>query len=187
MIKAAGGEAIASTDSVATPEGGQAIIKKALDTWGRIDIIVHNAGNVRRGSLKEMSYEDFDSILNVHLRGAFHVVRPAFPHMSKAKYGRIILTSSDVGLYGRANVINYAVVKSAMIGMTNTIAIEGEPDNIKCNSIVPAAVTRLAGDQDQSLFPPTMQPEMVAHAVGYMAHESCAITGRYILSVGGRV
>jgi NAD(P)-dependent dehydrogenase (short-subunit alcohol dehydrogenase family) len=186
-IKAAGGEAIANMDSVATPKGGGAIIQAALDTWGRIDILVHNAGNVRRGALTEMTFEDFDAVLDVHLRGAFHVVRTAFPHMAKAKYGRVVLTSSDVGLYGRARVANYSVSKAGAIGLSNTVAIEGYDVGVKSNCIVPAAVTRLAGDQDQSTFPPTMQPEMVAHAVGYLCHESCSITGRNILSVGGRV
>src|SRR5437868_4483905 len=87
-ITAAGGDAVASVDSVATPEGGRAIIQAALDRYGRIDILVHNAGNVRRASLKEMSYQDFDSVIDVHLRGAFHVVRPAFHVMCAAHYGR---------------------------------------------------------------------------------------------------
>src|SRR5215469_6463210 len=96
-IRAAGGEAVACTESVATPEGGKAIIQAALDHYGRIDILIHNAGIVRAASLKEMTYEDFDTVLDVHLRGAFHVVRPAFPIMCEAKYGRIVLTSSIGG------------------------------------------------------------------------------------------
>jgi NAD(P)-dependent dehydrogenase (short-subunit alcohol dehydrogenase family) len=186
-IKVAGGDAVACTESVATPEGGSAIIKAALGHYGRIDILIHSAGNVRRGSLKEMTYEDFDAVLDVHLRGAFHVVRAAFPHMCKAGYGRIVLTSSDVGLYGRPRVANYAVSKAGMIGLSNVAALEGAEEGVKCNTIIPAAVTRMAGDQDTSAFPPTMQPEMVAHAVGWLAHESCSITGRNLLSVGGRV
>lgn len=99
-IRAARGEAVANTDTVATPEGGQAIVQAALDHYGRIDILIHNAGNVRYGSMKEISYEDFNAVLDVHLKGAFHVVRPAFPIMCAAGYGRIILTSSIGGLYG---------------------------------------------------------------------------------------
>ena len=99
-ILAAGGDAVASSDSVATAAGGQAIIDVAMRQYGRIDALVHNAGNVRRGSLKELSYEDFEAVLDVHLRGAFHVVRPAFPLMCAAGYGRIVLTSSIGGLYG---------------------------------------------------------------------------------------
>ena len=108
-IKAAGGEAIACTDSVATAEGGKAIIDAALNRYGRIDILIPNAGNLRYGSMKEISQEDFESVLDVHLRGAFHVVRPAFPLMCKAGYGRIVLTSSIGGLYGNLRgVANYA-------------------------------------------------------------------------------
>lgn len=99
-IRAARGEAVANTDTVATPEGGQAIVQAALDHYGRIDILIHNAGNVRYGSMKEISYEDFNAVLDVHLKGAFHVARPAFPIMCAAGYGRIILTSSIGGLYG---------------------------------------------------------------------------------------
>lgn len=99
-IRAARGEAVANTDTVATPEGGQAIVQAALDHYGRIDILIHNAGNVRYGSMKEISYEDFNAVLDVHLKSAFHVARPAFPIMCAAGYGRIILTSSIGGLYG---------------------------------------------------------------------------------------
>src|ERR1700752_3992616 len=99
-IVAAGGQAVASTDSVSTAAGGKAIIDAALDMYGRVDILVHNAGIVRRASLKEMSYEDFNAVLDVHLRGAFHIVRPVFPVMCDVGYGRIVLTSSIGGLYG---------------------------------------------------------------------------------------
>ena len=141
-ITAAGGEAVASTDSVATPAGGKAIIDAALDRYGRIDILIHNAGNVRRASLKEMTYDDFDAVLDVHLRGAFHVVRPAFPLMCDAGYGRIVLTSSIGGLYGNHDVANYAVAKAGVIGLSNVAAIEGAAHGVKSNVIVPAAVTQ---------------------------------------------
>src|SRR5689334_20295148 len=123
-ITAAGGKAVACTESVATPEGGKAIVQAALDNYGRIDALIHNAGNVRRGSLKEMTYEDFESVVDVHLRGAFHVVRPAFPLMCDAGYGRIVLTSSIGGLYGNHGVANYAVSKAGMIGLSNVVALE---------------------------------------------------------------
>ncbi len=118
-ITAAGGQAVACTESVTTREGGDAIIRTALEHYGRLDILIHNAGNVRRGSLKEMSYEDFDAVLDVHLRGAFNVVRPAFPVMCQAGYGRIVLTSSIGGLYGNRDVANYAVAKAGVIGLSN--------------------------------------------------------------------
>src|SRR5215813_11161661 len=143
-IKAAGGEAVACTESVATPQGGKAIIDAALDTWGRIDILIHNAGIVRRASLKEMTYEDFELVLDVHLRGAFHVVRPAFPLMCKAGYGRVVLTSSINGLYGNRLVVNYSVAKAGIIGLSNVVALEGAAEGVKSNVILPGAVTRMA-------------------------------------------
>lgn len=185
-IRAAGGEAVANTDSVATAEGGEAIIQSAYDNYGRLDILIHNAGNVRRGSLKEMSHEDFRAVVDVHLMGAWNVVRPAFPRMCEAGYGRIVLTSSIGGLYGNKDVVNYAVSKAGMIGLANTAAIEGEAEGVKCNLIVPAAVTRMAEGLDISAYPP-MDPELVAPTVGWLAHESCTVTGEMLVSIAGRV
>ncbi len=185
-IRAAGGEAVACTESVATPEGGKAIIQAALDHYGKIDILIHNAGNVRYGSLKEISYEDFNSVLDVHLRGAFHVVRPAFPIMAEAGYGRIVLTSSVGGLYGNHRVVNYGVAKAGMIGLNNVIALEGEAEGVKSNIIVPGAVTRMAEGLDTSKYP-KMDPDMVSPAVGWLAHENCSITGEMLVSMAGRV
>ena len=185
-IEAAGGRAVVCTESVATPEGGKAIIDAALDHYGRIDVLIHNAGNVRYGSLKEISYQDFEAVLDVHLRGAFHVVRPAFPVMCKAGYGRVVLTSSIGGLYGNQNVVNYAVSKAGIVGLSNVVALEGAAEGVKCNVIVPGAVTRMAEGVDTSVFPP-MQPELVAPVVGFLAHESCSISGEMLISVAGRV
>jgi len=185
-IRAAGGEAVANTDSVATPEGGQAIIQTALDNYGRVDIVIHNAGIVRRGSLQELSYEDFETVLDVHLRGAFHVVRPAFPLMCKAGYGRIVLTGSINGIYGNAGVVNYSVAKAGMLGLSNVAAIEGAEFNVKSNIILPGAVTRMAEGLDTSKYPP-MGPELVAPVVGWLAHESCSVSGEMFASIAGRV
>ncbi|MBP6723516.1 MAG: SDR family NAD(P)-dependent oxidoreductase [Halioglobus sp.] len=185
-IRAAGGDAIACTESVATTEGGRAIIDAALDNYGRIDILIHNAGTVRGAPLKEMTQEDFDTVLDVHLRGAFHVVRPAFPIMCKAGYGRIILTTSIGGLYGSYNQANYSAAKGGLIGLSHVIALEGAAEGVKCNVIVPAAVTRMAEGRDTSVYPP-MSPELVAPAVGWLAHESCSITGEMLTSIAGRV
>src|SRR5690242_12176807 len=185
-IKAAGGEAVACTESVATAEGGKAIIQAALDHYGRIDILIHNAGNVRYGSLKEITYEDFNAVLDVHLKGAFHVVRPAFPLMCEAGYGRIVLTSSIGGLYGNHRVVNYGMSKASMIGLNNVAALEGAAEGVRCNIIVPGAVTRMAEGLDISQYPP-MQPELVAPAVGWLAHESCSITGEILAAIAGRI
>ncbi len=185
-IDAAGGKAFACSESVATAAGGQAIIQAALDHYGRIDILIHNAGTVRRAALTDMSYEDFDAVLDVHLRGAFHVVRPAFPLMRAAHYGRIVLTSSIGGLYGNHDVANYAVAKAGVIGLSNVVALEGAADDVKCNVIVPSAVTRMAEGIDTSAYPP-MCPEQVAPVVGWLAHQSCSITGEMLIAVAGRV
>jgi NAD(P)-dependent dehydrogenase (short-subunit alcohol dehydrogenase family) len=185
-IKAAGGEAVASTESVATAEGGRAIVESALDHYGRIDVLIHNAGNNRYSPLAEMAYEDFDAVLDVHLRGAFHVVRPAFPLMRDAGYGRVVLTSSIGGLYGNHNVANYASSKAGLIGLSQVIALEGADRGVRSNVIVPAAVTRLADGLDTSAYPP-MAPDLVAPAVGWLAHESCSITGEMLVSIAGRV
>jgi NAD(P)-dependent dehydrogenase (short-subunit alcohol dehydrogenase family) len=185
-IKAAGGEAVACTESVATPAGGKAIVQAALDHYGRIDILIHNAGIVRAASLKEMTAADFESVLDVHLRGAFHVVRPAFPVMCEARYGRFVLTSSIGGLYGNQRIANYAVAKAGMIGLSNVVALEGAAEGVKCNIIVPAAVTRMAEGLDTSAYPP-MSPDLVAPVVGWLAHESCSISGEMLISIAGRV
>ena len=185
-IAAAGGQAVASTDSVATAAGGKAIVDAALDMDGRIDILIHNAGNVRRASLKEMSYEDFDAVLDVHLRGAFNVVRQAFPVMCAAGYGRIVLTSSIGGLYGNHNVANYAAAKAGVVGLSHVAALEGAAHGVACNVIVPAAVTRMAAGIDTSAYPP-MGPELVAPVVGWLAHESCSVSGELFIALAGRV
>ncbi|MCV7385417.1 SDR family NAD(P)-dependent oxidoreductase [Mycolicibacter longobardus] len=185
-IRDSGGDAIACTASVATPEGGEAIIGAALEHYGRVDIVIHNAGNVRSASLRQMSPEDFDAVLDVHLRGAFHVVRAAFGVMCDAGYGRIVLTSSIGGLYGNADVANYAAAKAGVIGLSNVTALEGAPVGVRCNVVVPAAVTRMAEGIDTSGYPP-MQPELVAPVVGWLAHESCSVTGEVLIALAGRV
>ncbi len=185
-IVAAGGEAIANRDSVATPEGGAAIIQSAIDAYGRIDILIHNAGNVRYGSLKELSYEDFEAVLDVHLRGAFHVVRAAFPIMCAAGYGRVVLTSSIGGIYGNKRVTNYGVAKAGIIGLSNVVALEGADEGVTCNVIVPSAVTRMAEGIDTSQYPP-LGPELVAPMVGWLSHESCSVTGELLVAIGGRM
>jgi NAD(P)-dependent dehydrogenase (short-subunit alcohol dehydrogenase family) len=185
-IKAAGGDAVACTESVATTQGGRAIVESALDHFGRLDVLVHNAGIVRSAPLAEMSYEDFDAVLDVHLRGAFHVVRPAFPVMCAAGYGRIVLTSSIGGLYGNHRVANYGMAKAGMIGLSNVVALEGAGHGVRCNVIVPGAVTRMAEGIDTSAYPP-MGPELIAPVVGWLAHESCSVTGEMLVAIAGRV
>ena len=157
-----------------------------MDHYGRIDVLIHNAGNVRYGALDTISDEDFKAVVDVHLMGAYHVVRPAFPLMAEAGYGRVVLTGSIGGLYGMPQVANYGVSKAGMIGLNNIIAIEGAERGIRSNLILPGAVTRMADGLDVSLYPP-MGPELVAPVVGWLAHESCSISGEMLVSVGGRI
>ena len=186
QIKAMGGEAVACTASVATPEGGKAIIDTALSTWGRIDILIHNAGNTRFDALAEITHEAFRSLIDVHLLGAFNVVQPAFPAMCQAGYGRVVLTGSIGGIYTMPETVHYAMSKSAMIGLSNTIAIEGAEHGVKSNIILPGAVTRMSEGIDITQFPP-MDPALVAPMVGYLAHADCAVTAELYAAVAGRM
>jgi NAD(P)-dependent dehydrogenase (short-subunit alcohol dehydrogenase family) len=185
-IRASGSQAFTSTDSVTTPDGGRKIIQAALDHFGKIDIFIHSAGNVRLGALAEISDEDFKAVVDVHLMGGCNVARAALPRMIKGGYGRVVLAGSISGLYGNRNCVNYGVSKAGLIGLNNVIAIEGAEHGIKSNIILPGAVTRMAEGLDISQYPP-MGPELVAPVVGYLAHESCEITGEMLVSVGGRV
>ena len=185
-ILAEGGEAVACAASVATPEGGAEIIQTALDTWGRIDVLIHNAGNTRFDPLAEITQRAFRALIDVHMLGAFNVVRPAFPAMLKAGYGRVVLTGSIGGIYTMPQTVHYAMAKSSMIGLSNAIAIEGGEQGIKSNVILPGAVTRMAEGIDTTQFPP-MTAQMVAPMVGYLAHEDCAVTAELYAAVAGRM
>ncbi len=185
-IRDAGGEAVACAESVATSAGGKAIVEAALDSFGRVDALVHNAGNFRPALFKDMSFEDYEAVVDVHQTGAFHVAQPAFQRMSAAGYGRIVLTSSICGLYGCPNNTNYAVAKTGMIGLNNLIALEGAADGVKSNIILPSAVTRMASEWDHSAYPP-MTAEQVAPMVAWLAHERCTYSGEMYAAIGGRM
>lgn len=185
-IKAAGGEAVANTDTVATPEGGRAIVETALDSYGRIDILIHNAGNSRNIPLDELDFDNFKAITDVHLIGGFNVLQPSFKAMKQAGYGRIIMTTSIGGLYGNYGVHPYSASKAGLIGISHNAALEGAAHGIKSNCIAPSAVTRMSEGYDTSSFPP-LGPEFVAPAVGYLAHESCNMSGEILVALGGRL
>ena len=185
-IEALGGAAVACTESVTTPAGGKAIIAAALDSFGKIDILIHSAGNSRFCPLETLSHEEFRSVVDIHLLGAFNVVQPSFPLMRAAGYGRVVLTGSIGGIYTMPTVAPYAVSKSGMIGLNHSIAIEGADRDIKSNIILPGASTRMSEGIDVSQFPP-MGPEKVAPVVGWLAHESCSISGEMLISTAGRV
>lgn len=185
-IRAAGGEAIANGDSVATAEGCKAIIGAALDAWGKVDILIHNATINRRGPFRDLSWEDFSAVMDVQIAGAFHLAKEAFPRMCDAGYGRIVLIASIAGLYGERNVAAYCTSKGAIQGIANALALEGLEHGVKVNCVVPAAQTRLAEGRDTEDFPP-WGPDLVAPAVGWLVHEDCQATGELFVSLAGRM
>ncbi len=185
-IRAAGGEAVANGDTVATPEGGRAIVEAALDSFGRIDILVHNATINRPGAFRDLAWEDFSAVLDVHVGGAFHLAKAAFPRMCDQGYGGVVLVASIAGLYGEKNLSAYATGKGAVMGLANALAMEGAEHGVTANCIVPAARTRLAEGRDTDGFPP-WGSDLVAPAVGWLAHESCRASGEMYVALAGRI
>jgi NAD(P)-dependent dehydrogenase (short-subunit alcohol dehydrogenase family) len=194
-IETAGGRAVASYDTVATPEGGQAIVDKALEAFGSIDAVIHNAGVWRHKFYHEMTADQLDPVLDVHLRGAFFVTQPAWPIMQAKGYGRIVLTSSSTGAFGRVAGSNYAAAKAAMLGMARAMALEGAEHGIKTNCILPVAPFRKRGPvpvqiteqlNKSGLSPDHAGPELVAPMVTWLASSACSVSGEAFSAGGGR-
>jgi NAD(P)-dependent dehydrogenase (short-subunit alcohol dehydrogenase family) len=185
-IKAAGGEAVADHNSVATPEGGAAIVKTAVDTFGRVDIVVNNAGILRDKSFHNMSPDLMNPVFDVHLKGAFHVTQPAWVLMREQGYGRIISTSSAAGIFGNFGQTNYGAAKLGLVGFTRVLAVEGAKYNIKANAIAPLALTRMTEDLMGALAD-KLDPSQVSPIVAWLAHEDCPVTGQVYSVGGGRV
>ena len=176
-IRAMGAEAAASYDTVTTPDGGEKIIQTALEAFGKVDILINNAGILRDKSFLKMEPENWQAVLAVHLDGAFHVTRPAFREMRANGFGRIIMTTSSAGLYGNFGQANYSAAKMALVGLMNTLKLEGQKYNITVNTVAPMAGTRMT----EGIIPPDifkkMKPELVAPLVLYLCSEECNETG----------
>jgi len=182
-IGSAGGVAVADYHSVADPEGGEAVIATALEQFGRIDIVVNNAGILRDRTFSNLEWPDLDAVLDVHLRGAFFVTRPAFLHMKEQGYGRIVVTSSNAGILGNFGQTNYAAAKMGLVGLMNVLKLEGAKYGIKANAIAPVARTRMTEDLLGPLAD-KLDPSQVAPVVAYLCSEACPFSGE-VWSVGG--
>jgi NAD(P)-dependent dehydrogenase (short-subunit alcohol dehydrogenase family) len=185
-IEALGGAAVADTNSVASPEGADAMVKTALDAFGRVDIVINNAGILRDKSFQNMTQDLWDSVIAVHLTGAFNVTRAAWPHLREQAYGRIVSTSSAAGIFGNFGQTNYGAAKMGIVGLTRVWAQEGGKYNIRANAIAPVARTRMTEDLLGPLVE-KLDPALVSPVVAYLASEDCQVSGEVYSVGGGRV
>ena len=190
-IKALGGEAVADTNSVATPAGGKAIVTTAIDAFGRVDVLINNAGILRDKAFHNLTFCEGDPdllnpVLDVHLKGAFYVTQPAWVVMRGQGYGRIVSTSSAAGIFGNFGQTNYGAAKMGLVGFTRVLAVEGAKYNIKANAIAPLALTRMTENIMGGLGD-KLDPGLVSPLVAYLAHEDCPTTGQVYSVGGGRV
>lgn len=185
-IKNAGGRAVANYDNVASEEGGANIVKTALDEFGAIHGVVSNAGILRDGTFHKMSTENWDAVQKVHLYGGYNVVRAAWPHFREQGYGRIVVATSTSGLFGNFGQANYGAAKLGLVGLINTLAIEGAKYNIKANAVAPIAATRMTED----ILPPEvfakLTPEYVAPVVAYLCTEEVPDSASVFIVGGGK-
>jgi len=185
-IKEAGGAAAVDYGSVSDPDAAAAIVEKAVEEFGRIDIVINNAGILRDKAFHNLEWDNLHAVLDVHLRGAFYVTQSAFRHMREQGYGRIVMTSSASGLLGNFGQANYGAAKMGLIGLMNVLAIEGAKHGIKVNAIAPVAGTRMT----QELLGPMadkLEPALVSPVVAYLASEGCEVSGEIYSVAGGTV
>lgn len=185
-IEALGGWAVADGNSVASGAGGAALIETALSTFGRVDVVVNNAGILTDRAFHKLTMGEVDPVLDVHLRGAFHVCLAAWPHLRGQGFGRIVNTTSTSGLFGNFGQAAYAAGKMGVVGLTRVLAIEGSKYDIKVNAVAPGAVTRMTPDGVVP-DPSSLAPDQVAPVVTYLASESCTVNGEIFRAAGGHV
>ncbi len=181
-----GGVAVVDGNSVATTEGGEAIVKTAMDNFGRIDILINNAGILRDKTFHNMTPELWQAVIDVHLTGAYNVTRPAWIHMRDAKYGRVVNTASSSGILGNFGQANYGAAKMGLVGFTRVLAAEGAKNNIKVNALAPVAKTRMT-EELLGAMADKLDPKLVAPIVAWLVHEDCPVTGEIYSAAGGRI
>lgn len=173
-IQAEGGEAVANYDSV---EDGARLVEQALDAFGRIDVVINNAGILRDVSFHKITDEEWELVYRVHLLGAYRVTRAAWPHLREQTYGRVVMTSSAAGLYGNFGQSNYSTCKMGLVGLTKTLAVEGAGKNVYVNAIAPIAGTRISETVMPQAVVEKLSPDFVSPIVTYLCHETCAENG----------
>ena len=188
-IRAFGGDAVANKASVADRDGAKSIVDDAIGAYGRIDILVNNAGILRDRTFKNMTLDEFDLVMQVHLTGTAYVTHAAWPHMYEQRYGRVVFTSSGSGIFGNFGQANYGAAKMAMLGLANVLALEGANRNVRVNCLGPGAATRMTNtvpgrDEDLDRPDPNRHPALVSPAVLYMCSED-APNGAVIHASGG--
>lgn len=186
-IRDVGGEAAPSYDSVADEGGGAAVVAAAIEAFGRVDGVVANAGILRDGAFHKMTTEAWDAVIKVHLYGTYHVVRAAWPHFREQQHGRVVVAASTSGIYGNFGQSNYGAAKGGMMGLIQTLAIEGARYGILANAIAPMAATRMTADVAPPEVLEKLSPAHVAPVVTYLLSDECADTGSVIVAGGGQV
>ena len=181
-----GGVAVADAHSVSTPEGGQGIVQAAIDAFGRIDIVINNAGILRDKTFHNMTPDMVDAVLDVHVKGAFNVTRAAWPLMREQSYGRVINTSSNSGILGNFGQANYGAAKMGLVGFTRVLSAEGAKNNIKVNALAPVAKTRMT-EELLGAMADKLDPKLVAPIVAWLVHEDCPVSGEIYSAAGGRI